>query len=308
MDLHISSKEPDITTDDHTSLLEELELADNFRTYWKSATDGNNLSLFCFRRYRSIHLVNLRFLEDEIAKLDREIYQAGLQLDIEPGSKDRMKLRSATRDKEVPSIEQTITKPCVLKLRELLKEYDTTIIRFNQIMNMQTIALSDSTWLSHLRKDISKEEMYRTKLLRIDLPPAQRDPIRHILHRCLRKFWYTKRAKLPNLEAPPLSTPPSTPPSAPDFQSHQNTITITDFVARFLIACIAGAFLIFPLFILSFQEDLNNRLLTISLCIIVFAFLLSLISQASNQTVLEASAAYAAVLSVFVSSNIGPQM
>lgn len=132
MDFYTSSKKyqqenANITVDDHLNLSEDLELANNFRTHWKSVTDGNNLTLFCFRRYRSIHLLNLRFLEDEIANLDREIYQSGLQLDIEPGSKDRMKLRSATRDKDVPSIKQTITKACVLKLRELLKEYGKVI-------------------------------------------------------------------------------------------------------------------------------------------------------------------------------------
>jgi hypothetical protein len=173
------------------------------------------------------------------------------------------------------------------------------LTNFNHVMNMQTIALSDSGWLSHLRNDISLKEMYRTRLVRVDLPPAQSDPIRRILHIWLRKLWYTKRAKLSNPENP------KNPLAAPSSRGHQNTITIADIMARFLFACVAGSMLILPLSILSYQSKLSTRLLTISLFIVVFAFMLSLVSPASNQTVMGTAAAYAAVLSVFVSTNLG---
>lgn len=99
------------------------KLAREFRTHWSSCTDDNDLSLFSFRRFRSSHLINLRFLEEEISKVDREIYQAGLQLGIDPERKDILGLRSATRDPNVPPIEETITQENILKLRRLLKEY-----------------------------------------------------------------------------------------------------------------------------------------------------------------------------------------
>lgn len=100
-----------------------LQLAFEFPIHWSSCTDDNNLSLFSFRRFRSTHLINLRFLEEEISKVDREIYQAGLQLEIDPEKIDKLGLRSATRDHDAPSIEETITPDNILKLRHLLKDY-----------------------------------------------------------------------------------------------------------------------------------------------------------------------------------------
>lgn len=140
--------------------------------------------------------------------------------------------------------------------------------------------------------------MYKTRLIRVDLPPAQADPIQRTLHIWLRKLWYTKRVKSSNPETPTAAS------AIPNFSyGYQNTITIANITARFLFACVAGSFLVFPLLILSYQEKLRTRLLTISLFIVVFAIILSLAAPASNQTVMATSAAYAAVLSVFVSTS-----
>lgn len=277
----------------------ESMLARDFRTHWSSSTDDNELSLFSYRRFRSSHLINLRFLEAEISKIDREIYQAGLQLGIDAERRDILGLRSATRDANVPSIEETITQEKILELRRLLKEYDEAIINFNRISSLQTIALSDCGWLSTVRDDITMEEMYMTRLIRVDLAPADSDPIRRTLHRWLRRFWYAKRVMSSNPERAKGGTHLS--PSSS--QRYQNTITIADVMARFLFACVAGASLVFPLVILSYQERLHTRLLTISLCIIVFAIILSLTAPASNQTIMGTAAAYAAVLSVYVSTS-----
>jgi len=309
--------EPPYVTEQQNIDNTDGEIAQNFRAHWRSATNSNNLSLFCFRRYRSSHLLNLRFLEDEIAKLDHHLYQAGLQVEIDPDSQDRMGLRTATRDKDVRPIEEAINRNLILDLRKLINEYgkiiifpekipleqvelirdiDAAILAFNQIMNFQTVALSDSTWLSSLRTDISQEEMYKTKLLRIDLPPSsQRDPIQYLLHRYLRRLWYKKRTKVSSPEAPGLSR-------GGHLQSHQNTIRIADTLARFLFACIAGVLLVFPLYVLSYQSTLESHLITVSLCIVVFSFLLSLLWQSSNQQALEVVAAYTAVLVVFLTS------
>ncbi|TGO57574.1 hypothetical protein BCON_0064g00440 [Botryotinia convoluta] len=277
---------------------QEHELAREFRTHWSTSTDDNELSLFSFRRFRSSHLINLRFLEEEIAKLDREIFQAGLQIGIDAERKDLLGLRLARKDSNVPPIEETITQEKVWKLRRLLREYDEAIINFNSISRLQTIALSDCGWLSTIRDDITMEEMYLTRLMRVDLAPADSDPIRRALHRWLRKFWYAKRVMSSNLESSKRT------PMAPGVsQRYQNTITIADIMARFLFACVAGASLVFPLVILSYQERLHTRLLTITLCIIVFAIVLSLTAPASNQTVMGTAAAYAAVLSVYVSTS-----
>jgi len=94
-----------------------------FVKHWQNATESNNFALHGFRRFKTAHLFNLRCIEDEIADLDHTIYQAGLTLDLDPSSSDRLGLRHAKRDTEVPKISQAITQETLLKLRSLLKEY-----------------------------------------------------------------------------------------------------------------------------------------------------------------------------------------
>lgn len=70
-----------------------------------------------------------------------------------------------------------------------------------------------------------------------------------------------------------------------------------------MIALIAEAALVVPLSILSWQPLQESRLLVVMGCIAVFCFLISLLSKASNYEAMAASAAYAAVLSVFISNG-----
>jgi hypothetical protein len=120
-------------------------------------------------------------------------------------------------------------------------------------MNMQTIALSDSNWLSSLRTDINHQETFKTKLLRLDLPPStKRDPIRYFHHRWLRKLWFKARIKSLNPEA-----------TIPNFQGYRNTVLIADILTRFIFGLLAGAFLIIPLVVLSYQMSLQSHLATV---------------------------------------------
>ena len=45
-----------------------------FPLLWQRSTEDNNLALHGFRRFKTTHLLNLRFLEEEIADLDHAIY------------------------------------------------------------------------------------------------------------------------------------------------------------------------------------------------------------------------------------------
>lgn len=99
------------------------KLPAKFRKHWQTATDDNNLTLHGFRRFKTAHLLNLRFLEDEIAELDHTIYQAGLSLNIDDSPSDRLGLKHSRRDTTVPSIETTITRELVFELRGLLQQY-----------------------------------------------------------------------------------------------------------------------------------------------------------------------------------------
>lgn len=98
-------------------------MAAKFRKHWQSSTDDNNLTLHGFRRFKTTHLLNLRYLEDEIAELDHTIYQAGLSLGLSPSPSDRLGLKHSRRDANVPNTNDTINRSFILKLRELLKQY-----------------------------------------------------------------------------------------------------------------------------------------------------------------------------------------
>ena len=94
--------------------------SDQFSRLWRNVVDDNYLTLFGFRRYRTIHLLNLRFLEAEIDKVDHAIYQAGLSLDYLP-ILDRLGLKGAKRDAD--ATKEDVDEPLILRLRELLKQY-----------------------------------------------------------------------------------------------------------------------------------------------------------------------------------------
>jgi len=100
-----------------------LRYVDLFPRLWRKSTMDNNLSLHGFRRFKTSHLLNIRFLEEEIAEIDHEIYQAGLSLKLEPTPADRLGLKTCKRDANVPKIEDTINSSLILRLRSMLKDY-----------------------------------------------------------------------------------------------------------------------------------------------------------------------------------------
>ena len=102
---------------------EDIEAIKSFQKAWHIVTDDNYLTLFGFRRFRTAHLLNLRFLEEEIDKIDHQIFQAGLKLGNTPSAIDRLGLEHAKRDLNPQGAEDIISQELVTKLRDLLKQY-----------------------------------------------------------------------------------------------------------------------------------------------------------------------------------------
>lgn len=98
-------------------------VGEQFRTFWPCITADSNFTLHGFRRFKTTHLLNLRFFESEIAKLDHTIYQAGLGLESPLPPLDRLGLKHSKRDADVPVIDEAITEEFVLKLRILMQQY-----------------------------------------------------------------------------------------------------------------------------------------------------------------------------------------
>lgn len=181
---------------------------------------------------------------------------------------------------------------------------DEALIAVNQIMMMETYALADSGWMGHFHHDLSSYESYKARLVRIDLLARRgsKDPIEHCLRKYLRMFWFSVRSRGIRSDAPDVEHKPTNTESRMR-NAYQNTTRIAEFLARFIFAMLAGTALILPLVILTRQEGMEAQLTTIVVFIVLFSLLVALLSKASNQEVMAASAAYAAVLVVFISSS-----
>ena len=118
-----SQSEP---SEKHTGLDPDKHCSQRFRTIWPEITSDNYLSLFGFQRYRTAHLLNLRFLEAELGAIDRDIYQSGLQLSqpLDCGHVlDRLGLKHAKKDNDPKKIEEVVNQALIIRLRELIKQY-----------------------------------------------------------------------------------------------------------------------------------------------------------------------------------------
>lgn len=81
---------------------------------------------------------------------------------------------------------------------------------------------------------------------------------------------------------------------------------VADMLARCVIAILGGALLIVPIVLMTYFKTRNANLIITSVFTVAFALGTSLVSTASNQEVLAATAAYAAVLVVFVGTSSAP--
>ena len=171
---------------------------------------------------------------------------------------------------------------------------------------METFALADNSWQASLRNDNHNPyEMYKMRLVRVDTVGRGRsgDLLRRCLRKYLRAFWFSIRFRGRQAQQKHSTHISATELELDLKRSYQNTSRLADILTRFLIALIAGTFLVIPLAILSHQSTTEAHLITISIFVVLFSLLVSLLTRASNEETMVASAAYAAVLSVFFSNN-----
>lgn len=168
---------------------------------------------------------------------------------------------------------------------------------------MERCSLLDDEKAASARTDLTLPEMYETRLLRLDLPPRTRtDPVSHWMHRLLRDFRYwklNKRCRANGVEA--QGTIKNI--RRADSFSHQNSAPIANLLGRLITTLMTGLFLVAPLVILSPSSPSNLQLIVVAVCILVFSLLVAAMMKASNFEMMAVSAAYAAVLTVFVSNG-----
>ncbi|CZR52869.1 uncharacterized protein PAC_02746 [Phialocephala subalpina] len=290
----------------HVSFKESLNLGESessklFEKVWALSTEDNNLALHGFRRFKTTHLLNLRLLEEEIDRIDHQIYQAGLNLGLDPSPADRLELKHCQKEEHALRPEEVLDEKLILKLRDLLRQYDDGIAAFNRIMAMETCSLIDDQPRFTRRTDLSLHEIYNTRLVRVDLAPRTlQDPLQRCLNKCLRWFRFRRLSKNPDNER---GVSPTYCDRTTHKWSYQNTVAVADIVWRILVALAANIFIVVPLAILSYQSSKGTQLITVSVWVVVFSFLTSIFFRASNQATVAVISAYAAVLSVFISNG-----
>ena len=168
-------------------------------------------------------------------------------------------------------------------------------------MTMETFSLLDDEKQASLRDDLGLYEKYKTRMVRVDLGPRNmQDPFLRYLHKSLRAFRYWKLSRRQRNNAGDLGAH-----GASYSWSYQNTILIAEIIGRLLVGTVTGLFLVIPLAILTEQMRRQVQLVIVSTFIIIFSFIVSMTLRTSNTEIIMVSAAYAAVLSVFVSNALG---
>jgi hypothetical protein len=313
------------TTRDSQDKMPSIEYSDHHRLFeklWTSSTE-DNLSLYAFRRFKTTHLLNLRLLEEEISQIDHQIYQTGLNLGVGPTSADRLGLKHCKRDKNALRPEELIEENMKLKLRDLIRQYgecntpmrtsinftyyiaDDGLAAFNRIMAMETCSMIDDERQSHLRTDLSLHEIYKTRLVRVDLGPRTlQDPFQRTIHKWCRwlRYWRLSARSPPDNEGG--AQVHTSRDRATQKWSYQNTVQVANAVWRVVVALAANTFIIVPLAMLSHQSRKTTQLITVAVWIVVFSFLVAGFFKGSNQATIALIAAYAAVLSVFISGGL----
>jgi hypothetical protein len=184
----------------------------------------------------------------------------------------------------------------LVKLTDL-ETIDEAIIAFNQVMAMETFSLLDDGRQSSMRTDLTLHEIYKTRLLRVDLELRTRiDPFQRFLRKHIRAFryWRLRRWK---------GDPETLGPLAIDRKwTYHNTILMAGILGRMTAAVIMAIFLVAPLAILSRGQTRNIQLAIVSSFLLIFALLVATMLKVSNLEMMVVSAGYAAVLSVFVSN------
>jgi hypothetical protein len=86
-------------------------------------------------------------------------------------------------------------------------------------------------------------------------------------------------------------------------------LAIEDNINRFFVALFGGLAVVVPILVVSFNASQTKSLVTVSVSVVLVSLLIALFSKASYQEMIMATAAYAAVLVVFVGTggpSVGP--
>ncbi|KAI1299003.1 hypothetical protein F5Y03DRAFT_408947 [Xylaria venustula] len=281
-----------------TSTYHPDNITQNFVRHWeKVLTADNSLTRHRVRRSKTAHLINLRFLEEDIAALNDVIVQAGINTRLDTSSSDRLGRTHSQSVTENPRVEKSLREK-LWKRRRLIGEFsDDALISFNQIMTMETFSLMDNDKQSSLHADRSMHEIYSTQLIRTELGTrSRREHFRCLIQKYLRDLRYWRLFKKDGHEEVPRQ------PQKSRQVRHLKTLLVAEVVGHLITALTIVIFLIVPPVILEHQYQ-STQTVVFSIFVLLFLFIVTAMLRISTLEMMFISEAYAVVLATFVTSN-----
>ncbi|KAK3645746.1 hypothetical protein LTR56_008933 [Elasticomyces elasticus] len=81
-------------------------------------------------------------------------------------------------------------------------------------------------------------------------------------------------------------------------------LSLTGMLVRFMVAFFGGASLLVPMIVMTFRTSRTARLVTVCVATLLFAYAIALLKPVNKQDILGATAAYAAVMVVYVGTAL----
>ncbi|KAF2094139.1 hypothetical protein NA57DRAFT_80556 [Rhizodiscina lignyota] len=263
----------------------------NGNSVWQTAKDIYYTDRYRFKGFEALHVLSVQYYQRDLCRLEHKFVCSG-GIDPKDEAEQLKSLRSLLKDyaEAISQLEATIRRDATLPKDEWARK---DIEAFTEGITGQ-------------EKDNFSVEQHQYELR----PRITLDPVRLMLHRAFPRSWkypfYTATTReqaaaiakqdgqpsdagsisLDNFEGPPKYAPSS----------------VVDGFGRLIMAVLGGASLLVPMLIMTFFKSQTARLVTVSVAVLLFGIILSIGTRASNQELLAATAAYTAVMVVYVGS------
>jgi len=185
------------------------------------------------------------------------------------------------------------------KLRQKIEAYNKALFDYEQLLKLEQPAFDEMRLVTDPFDDCLHGESTpeRDEVDGVRIVAERSDPLRELLRKYLPNYLiYTERQKT-YLKG-----------ESEDRKSNRTLFPgdpyVVDKIARIMFGILGGVVLLVPLVVLTFIENNHYRLLATTLFTFVFVLFMAFFSDASNQELIGATAAYTAVLVVFVGSAL----
>ncbi|KAK4454923.1 hypothetical protein QBC34DRAFT_103664 [Podospora aff. communis PSN243] len=261
---------------------------------------------FIFRKFDRLSARNLLHLEGKLAYLEYKLDQADKQALNAADNESHRSMRAweaFEQNSEDAQRPESAHMKIAEQIRETLEKYQEALLRQNQIAvleqpNKRALAVArhlsgvqacdaaGNTRRRHLLSGLSEQRLDEDN--RRDLVAVRKPAEKDVLSRFLQDHWFLKTTSVGNDDFEYIK------------EDHVNWVAAG-------VSTIAAASLLFgAILMLHFVRDENTQLVLIGLLTVLFALSVGVLTNAKRAEVFAASAAYAAVLVVFVSSDTAP--